>query len=106
MKYFLIFFLFFAISLQANTIEVCATCKAQSIKKAVFIAKDGDTILVKKGVYKETKISINKSIHIIGENYPIIDADNKAESVLIITADNFSIQGLKFKNIGLSTPRK
>jgi len=102
MKYFLIFFLFFTINLQANTIEVCATCKVQSIKKAVFIAKDGDTILIKKGVYKETQISINKSIHIIGENYPVIDANNKAESVLIITADNFSIQGLKFKNIGLS----
>jgi len=102
MKYFLIFFLFSTINLQANTIEVCGTCEVQSIKKAVFLAKDGDTILIKKGVYKETKININKSLHIIGENYPIIDASNKAESVLIISAENFSVKGLKFKNIGLS----
>jgi len=102
MRYFLFFFLFFTINLQANTIEICATCKVQSIKKAVFLAKAGDTILIKKGLYKETNININKSIHVIGENYPVIDANNKAESVLIITADNFSIQGLKFKNIGIS----
>ena len=102
MKYFLIFLLFFAINLQANTIEVCSTCKTQSIKKAVSIAKDGDTILIKKGIYKETNININKSIHLIGENYPVLDANNKAESVLIITADNFSIKGLKFRNIGIS----
>jgi len=102
MKYFLIFFLFSTINLQAKTIEVCSTCEVQSIKKAVFLAKDGDTLLIKKGVYKETNININKSIHIIGVNYPVLDANNKAESILIITADNFSIQGLKFKNIGLS----
>ena len=102
MKYFLILFILFSAKLQASTIEVCSTCKVQSIKKAVFIAKDGDTILIKKGVYKETNININKSIHIIGENYPVLDANDKAESVLIITADNFSVKGLKFKNIGIS----
>ena len=32
----------------------------------------------------------------------MLDADNKAESVLIITADNFSVKGLKFKNVGIS----
>ena len=102
MKYFLIFFLFSTINLQANTIEVCNTCEVQSIKKAVFLAKDGDTLLIKKGVYKETNININKSIHIIGVNYPILDANNKAESILIITANDFSVKGLKFKNIGIS----
>ena len=67
MKYFLIFFLFFSINLQANTIEVCSTCKVQSIKEAVFIAKDGDTILIKKGIYKETNIIINKSYISLGK---------------------------------------
>lgn len=102
MKYFLLLFLFFTINLQANTIEVCKTCKVQSIKKAVFIAKDGDTILIKKGLYKETQINIDKSIHIIGENYPVIDAENKMENIIKISANDFSIKGLKFKNIGVS----
>ncbi|MCF6296562.1 MAG: nitrous oxide reductase family maturation protein NosD [Flavobacteriaceae bacterium] len=102
MKYSILFFLLISINLQANTIQVCKTCPIKTIKEAVLLAKKGDTILVKKGIYKETKIFITKGIHIIGENYPTIDAENKTDSVFAIKATNFSLSGFKFKNIGVS----
>lgn len=101
-EYGLIFFFLFSISSQAKTINVCTSCNVKTIKEAVFLAKDGDTILVKKGIYKEVKINVSKSIHIIGEDYPTIDAENKTESIFAISANNFSISGFKFKNVGMS----
>ncbi len=102
MKYLLVIFFLFTINLQANTINVCSSCSIKTIKKAVLLAKEGDTVLVKSGLYKETKIFINKGIHLIGENFPIIDAEYKTDSVFAVKADNFSISGFKFRNIGMS----
>jgi len=101
---FTIFILLCSISLQsqAKTIEVCGSCTIKTIKEGVALAQKGDTVLVKSGIYKETLIYINKAIHVIGQNYPIIDAENKTDSVFAVKADNFSISGFKFKNIGMS----
>ncbi len=102
MRYLLLLFLFFHISALADTIKVCATCKTKTIKGAISIAIKGDTILVKKGIYKETKIDVSKSIHIIGVDYPVLDAENKAESIFTVKADEFTISGFKFINVGMS----
>ena len=98
----LVFIFFLSLSLQATTIKVCKSCSIKTIKQAVAIAKEGDTIFIAKGLYRETKIFINKGIHIIGQDYPIIDAENKTDSVFAITADNFSVSGLKIRNVGMS----
>lgn len=100
----LLFFLliFSALALKAGEIIVCPDCKISSIQQAVDLAEDGDTIRIKKGIYKEHEIKIiDKSLVIIGEDFPVIDAEMKA-SALIVRADNFSIEGLHIKNIGTS----
>ena len=99
---FFILFISFTGYSQISKINVCSSCDIKSIKNAIKIAKDGDTILVKKGIYKESKLFINKSIHLIGEDYPIIDAENKTDSVIAIKANDFSLSGFKIKNIGMS----
>lgn len=96
----IIIFIFLLITLvgHSKTIEVCASCNTKSIKKAIHIAVDGDTVLIKKGTYKEGNLELEKSIHIIGENNPIIDGDNKGY-VFIIKSDNFTLSGLTIKNV-------
>jgi nitrous oxidase accessory protein len=97
---YLVFFISFYTN--ANTITVCHSCKVTSIKKAVLVAKSGDTILVKKGVYKESSIIlINKELHLVGEGNPIVDGDNK-ETIFKINSDNFSIEGFTIINVGQS----
>ena len=86
----------------ASTIDVCSSCDIKSIKEAVFLAKNSDTILVKKGVYKESSIIlINKELHLIGEGNPIVDGDHK-ETIFKINSDNFSIEGFTIINVGQS----
>jgi len=101
-RYIWLIFIFLFNITTANTIEVCANCTVKSITEAVHIAKENDTILVKKGVYKETLIRINKPLHIIGENYPVLDAENKTDTIFAASGKNFSISGFKFKNVALS----
>lgn len=86
----------------ANTIQVCSNCKVSSIKKAIAIAQSGDSINVKAGIYKEHDIiNIEKEIHLIGEDLPTVDGENK-ETIFKIKANNFSIKGFKIINVGQS----
>ncbi|WP_445735431.1 nitrous oxide reductase family maturation protein NosD [Mariniflexile sp.] len=90
-----------AYSLYAETILVCQNCKISSIKSAVAISKENDTIIIKKGIYKEHNILIDKPLTIIGEDYPVIDGEEQGE-LITITSDHVSIDGFFLKNVGNS----
>jgi len=44
----------------ATTIKVGANFPVKKIKQAIALAKDGDTIIVTSGIYKEGTVVINK----------------------------------------------
>jgi nitrous oxidase accessory protein len=73
-----------------------------SIKRAIELAKPGDTLYIKAGTYKDGNIIIEKSLTIIGEDFPILDGDNKVE-IFTIHANNVTITGLKFTNTGIAS---
>ncbi|NQX97104.1 MAG: nitrous oxide reductase family maturation protein NosD [Flavobacteriales bacterium] len=102
MRILILIFLFGSLVAQANTIVVSSNSTIKTIKKGVLLAQDGDTVLVKKGIYKEHLINISKAIHLIGEGNPLIDGENKTESILAISATDFSVSGFYFKNVGMS----
>ncbi|GAA4939315.1 nitrous oxide reductase family maturation protein NosD [Algibacter agarivorans] len=85
----------------AQTIEVCNTCAVSTLKEAISQAKDFDTIIVKKGTYKEHKILVDKPLTIIGKNYPVIDGELKGEIITVIS-DNVTVDGLFIINVGTS----
>tara|TARA_R110000868_G_scaffold342194_2_gene603004 strand:+ start:14764 stop:16008 length:1245 start_codon:yes stop_codon:yes gene_type:complete len=93
--------LLFSAKVHAEKIVVCNLCDTSSIIEAIKNAKDFDTILIKKGTYKEHHIIIDKPLTIIGENYPVIDGELKGE-IITITSDNVSVDGLLIKNVGTS----
>ena len=64
-------------------------------------ASNGDTILVKKGIYKEANIKIDKEITLIGEDMPTIDG-NKEGEIITIGANNVTVDGFRIINVGLS----
>lgn len=95
------FFLFLSSSTYSQKVEVCKNCKITSIKEAIKVAKDFDTILVRKGTYKEHNIVINKPLTIIGKEYPVIDGELKGE-IITIVSDNVTVDGLFIINVGTS----
>jgi nitrous oxidase accessory protein len=97
----LLFFFFISVAVSAKQIVVCESCGIKTIKEAIKIANDGDEVFIKKGIYKEQNITINKSISLIGEKGAIIDGEFKGGG-LIFEANNFKIKGLKIVNVSTS----
>jgi len=94
-------FILYGLTINAKTINVCRSCEVSSIKQAIIIAGDFDSIIVKKGIYKESEIIIDKPLTIIGNNYPVIDGESSGEIINIIS-DNVQIIGFKIINVGKS----
>lgn len=103
MKHFLsVLFLLHLIPSMAGEIRVCSSCEVKTVKQAIEIAQSGDTIIIENGVYKESDIHIiNKTLHLKGINYPVIDAGMNG-TAFGIKADGVTIEGLKIINIGRS----
>ena len=86
---------------KAETITVCKPCVINTVKKAIEVSNSGDTILIKKGTYKEYNILVDKPLTIKGENFPIIDGEDQGEIIRIVS-DNVTIDGLFIINVGTS----
>jgi nitrous oxidase accessory protein len=99
MKNLVFILFFFCLLSNAKTITVGKTYPVKTIKQAITLANDGDTIIVTAGVYKEGNIIINKKIVFLGKNYPILDGQSKFE-VLSIAADSVLVKGFKIINSG------
>ena len=91
------FFLF----VSAKKIVVGSNQAITSVKKAVSISNDGDTIVVNAGVYKEGNIEITKSLAIIGNGNPVMDGEHRYE-IFTVSGRNITIKGITFRNSGYS----
>lgn len=87
-------FTLLSISAFSATIHTGPGEKVRTIKEAIQIAQPHDTIFVRKALYREGSIEINKPLVLIGENYPTIDGEQKYEN-FVITSDSVVIQGFK-----------
>lgn len=84
-----------------KTIVVGPNQPIRSLKKAIELAKDKDSIILLPGVYKEGSIILTKSLTIIGQNNPVLDGENKYE-ILLISGKHITIRGITFLNSGYS----
>src|SRR3954470_24526945 len=95
-----LFIVFFSLCLQcksnASTLLVGKAFPYTSIQQAINAAKNGDTILVHEGIYKEHTITITKRVTLKGIGYPVLDGQKKYEIVAVkvngAVVDGFRIQ--------------
>lgn len=69
----------------------------KSIKQAIAVAKNGDTIKVLQDIYKEGSITISKPVTIIGIGFPVIDGESKYEN-FVISGKNIKLYGFIIKD--------
>jgi nitrous oxidase accessory protein len=93
--------LIIASSIYSKDIVVTPQGNIQQVSRALELAKKNDRILIKKGIYRESNLLVNKSIEIIGEDFPEIDGENKGQ-VFLIQADSVILKGLVIKNAAVS----
>jgi nitrous oxidase accessory protein len=99
MKKLLLILLLFSSFVNAKVIEVGANQAFKSINKAMALAKDGDTVVVNKGLYREGTIIIDKKIVFIGKGFPVLDGQKKYE-VISVKADGVVVNGFKIIRSG------
>ncbi len=95
-RHIIILFLFSPLCVFGRTIEVPA---GGSIRQAIASAQAYDTIWVKNGYFIENQIVVSTPLSIIGENFPIIDAQYQNE-IFTVKSDNVTIQGFHLMNVG------
>ncbi|MDO6430569.1 nitrous oxide reductase family maturation protein NosD [Flavitalea sp. BT771] len=76
--------------------EPCA-----SIRQAVGRAAPGDTVLVRKGIYLEKGLVIDRRLCLKGIGQPILDGEKKYE-IISIKADGVTVEGFLLQHSGVS----
>lgn len=94
--------IFLSYQMKGRQLYVGTDKEFQSIKKAIQQSKDGDSIFVLSGIYKEGNIIIDKSIALIGKNLPILDGQKQYE-VVSIKANYVLFAGFKVQHSGYAT---
>src|SRR5215211_1614178 len=97
-----ILLLFILVNALAGTIVVGKNTAISTLRQGIKAAKNGDTVLLNKGIYKEGNIIINKAIYLIGIDAPVLDGESKNE-ILTLTGKNIVIKGIHFANAGYSS---
>lgn len=72
-----------------------------TLRAALAKARSGDTILLRPGLYREGALTITRPLTLIGEDYPVLDGENKYE-ILLISGKNITIRGIRFRASGYS----
>lgn len=87
---------------QARTIVVGKSQVVRTIREGIALANNGDTVLVQEGNYREGPLVLEKSIHLIGVNMPVIDGENQFEN-LTISGERIVVRGFHFTRSGISS---
>ncbi len=96
------FALFLSAETDAAIIKIGRNESIHTLKEGISIARNGDTLLLQEGTYREGNIILRKSIAILGENFPVLDGENKYE-IITVHANDVVIKGLKFINTGIAS---
>ncbi len=92
----------FSVSVFGSTVIVDKNSENSSINSAIALSKNGDTVIVNKGLYLEGNIIVDKEITLLGKDQPILDGQKKYE-VLSIKANNVTVMGFIVQHSGFAS---
>jgi nitrous oxidase accessory protein len=86
----------------ALALSVVPSLAAQrTIAEAVARAHAGDRVVVAPGIHREPLIVIDKPLTLEGAEGAVLDGEHK-HGIILITADDVTVRGLTFRNVGTS----
>lgn len=88
-------------TLNASVLEVYPAGQIQNLASAIRLARDGDTIRVNAGTYREYNIRVDRAVTIEGKDFPTIDAAGQGQ-ILEIVAPGVTVSGLHFTGAPVS----
>ncbi|RYD94092.1 MAG: hypothetical protein EOP50_10055, partial [Sphingobacteriales bacterium] len=95
-------FLLAAAAAGARSIEVGQGRAVSSIRQGITLARNGDTLRIFGGTYREGNIVLQKSITLLGVGGPLLDGQGRYEQ-LTLSGSNIRVSGLRFTGTGYSS---
>ena len=86
---------------RAEILTVCGGCEYTSLAGALQASGEGDEIVLKRGLYPEHDLLVDKPLTIRGEDGAILDGRNQG-TILTVRADHVTVSGVQFVNVGRS----
>lgn len=83
------------------TIDVSPQGPLKSIGQALLVAPAGARIRIKAGVYREPMLVVDRPLTVEGEGWPVLDGGG-AHQIMAVSADDVTVRGLVFRNVGTS----
>lgn len=84
-----------------RTLTVGAGAQYATLGSAIQAARGGDRITVRAGTYREPTIVVDRPLEIVGEGLPTLDGEHDRQ-IMLVTADDVTVRGLRFANVGVS----
>jgi nitrous oxidase accessory protein len=86
---------------QSSVVTVSPRGPVQSISSALRLVASGGEIRVQAGVYKAPMIVVEKPVTIVGREGAVLDGEG-SHQIMAIHADDVTVRGLRFRNVGTS----
>lgn len=71
------------------------------VQAAIGAARAGDTIEVRAGTYREPTVVVDRPVAIVGVGRPTLDGESSRQ-IMTVTADDVTVEGLRFAHVGTS----
>lgn len=84
-----------------GAIHVTPDGTIRTLGAALARAEPGSRVVVHAGVYREPTIVVDRPVEIVGRGAPVLDGEG-ARQIMTITADDVTIRGLVFRDVGTS----
>jgi len=84
-----------------DAITVSPDGEVRTVADAVSRARAGGKIVVRRGVYREPTIVVDKPLEIVGDSGAVLDGGNDHQ-IMSVKADDVTIHGLTFRDVGVS----
>jgi nitrous oxidase accessory protein len=68
---------------------------------ALAVARDGDRVVVRPGVYREPTIVVSRRVTISGDSGAVLDGEDQ-RAIMIVAADDVTVRGFTFRRTGAS----
>jgi nitrous oxidase accessory protein len=91
--------LLFPLLATARTIVVGPGGNVRTVRQALERAAPHDTIRVRPGLYRERNLLVTKPLVILGENFPVFDAERQGE-IFTVKSNGVTLRGLDLRNTG------
>jgi nitrous oxidase accessory protein len=86
---------------QPAVVVVSPDGPVRTLAEALRRAPSGGRIVVRRGVYREPTIHVSRPVEIVGDTGAVLDGEG-ARAIMLVTADDVTVRGLRFAHVGTS----